>query len=173
MKTYFINRKLVTSCLGCALLAGCAFSSVDRPNVEKYKPLVAAYSFPNLQKNDALDIAAAALRSIGFEVGATTPELGEVKSLARPAMVPLACDCGSWNGTQINGTADSMFSVAVANAGTENTTIRTHYACATNFKGQNLWGATTRNETYQCASTGVIERQFIDNFSRIKTERGK
>lgn len=158
----------------CVLaLTGCAFSSVDRPNVQQFKTRITSANFPLLQKGDALDIAGAAMRSIGFEVGSSTPELGEVKSAAKPALVPLVCDCGSWNGTQISGTADSVFSVSIERSGTSDALLKFNIACATNFKGQNLFGATTRNETYQCASTGVLEDRFLENFTKIKTERGK
>jgi hypothetical protein len=154
-------------------LTGCAFSPVDRPSIEKYKPKVIVAAFPRMLKSDGMDISAAALRSVGYEVGASTPELGEVKSTARNVMVPQLCDCGSWNGTQITGTAESMISITVEDHGTESAVLKINHVCATNFKGQNLFGATTRNETYQCASTGSMENQLLDNFRKIKSERGK
>lgn len=165
------NPRLMLCCV--LSLTGCAFSSVDRPNVEKFKPKITTASFPNLQKSDAMEIAGVALRSIGYEVGSATPELSEVKSVSKPAMVPQICDCGSWNGNQISGTADSMIAVTVENPGTALATLKINFVCATSFKGQNLFGATTRAETYQCASTGAIENQFLSNFGKIKAERGK
>ncbi|MEI8122743.1 MAG: hypothetical protein WCI20_11880 [bacterium] len=153
-------------------LSGCAFAPVDKPNIEKHGPRIVEVAFPNLKGADGLSIAEATLKSIGFEVAAMTAELNEVKTKTKPAMIPQICDCGSWNGNQITGTADSVMAVTVQNSGTVQANLKINFVCAASFKGTNLWGVTTRAETYQCASTGALEKQFVENFTKIKAARG-
>lgn len=70
----------------------------------------------------------------------------------------------------MGGSADSQIKLNLTSQGGE-TRVALEHVCGTTFRGQNLYGATTRQETYQCASRGNIEREFWDKFERIMAAR--
>lgn len=142
--------------------AGCAFSSVDRTSVDKYRSTFSTSESLKANPGLATDASKSALEAIGYEVQSVTPELGLLRTRAREVSVPTTCDCGSWNGRDVSGVANSFLVVRVQPEGADKTSLRVEHSCAVNFTGRNLFGGVTRQETYECASRGVVERQFWD-----------
>jgi len=149
-------------------LGGCAFSGVDRPPIEKNVAQNVINEFPrSMSKDEAMDIARSALQSSGFELASFTPELAEVRTKARQVPIPAACDCGTWNGAVVQGTAMATYLITVDTPPGDKTLVKANFTCGTTFTGRNLYGATTKVETYQCASTGQMEQQFWEKFRQI------
>jgi hypothetical protein len=162
----------LSSLAAIVMLGGCAFAGVDRPPVEKNVPQTVINEFPRISTGEAMDIARSALQSAGFEVIAYTPELGEVRTKARQVPTPGACDCGTWNGSVIQGTALATYLITVDTPPPgDKALVKAKLTCGTTFTGRNLYGATTKVETYQCASTGQIEQQFWEKFRQINDVR--
>jgi len=83
-----------------------------------------------------------------------TPELGLVRTKGSPVLVLDFGDCGKWNGKTIAGTGMSVIKVTTEPRGADETSFRLEHSCTAKFTGKNLFGDTTREETYQCASRG-------------------
>ena len=118
-----------------------------------------------------MDIARSAMQSSGYEVISFVPELGEVRTKSKTVPAPAVCDCGTWNGNVITGTADSVFIINVKNQTDGKTSVKADFGCATTFAGKNLYGVTTRVESYACASRGIAENQFWEKFREIDLVR--
>ena len=119
----------------------------------------------------ATDAAKGALQGMGYEIQSVTEELGQLRTKVRAVATPKTCDCGTWNGSEVSGNAESSFVVTTAAQGTEKVILRIEHTCATTFTGRNLYGGTTRQETYQCASRGIVERQFWDTLRKVLDAR--
>lgn len=150
---------------------GCAFSAVNRPVVNRYHSQFAHQQTFALPSPQSLEAAASAVQAMGWEVQAITAELGQLRTKARAVTIPEICDCGTWNMSPVRGTAESSLLIRVADADGGQSTVSIENVCATNFAGQNLYGATTRRESYQCASRGAIEREFWTTMERIVQAR--
>jgi hypothetical protein len=124
-----------------------------------------------LPSGASLDAATSAVQAMGWEIQAITAELGQLRTKARAVTAPEICDCGTWNMSPVRGTAESSLIIRVADAGDGQSMVSLENLCSTNFAGQNLYGATTRRESYQCASRGVIEREFWATMERIVQAR--
>jgi hypothetical protein len=147
-------------------LAGCAFSAVDRPPLTKYAKMFPRSQTFAVSTEEAIDSSAKALVAMGFEIQSVTSELGVIRTRERAIAVPQVCDCGSWNGVQVHGSGTSIVLVNVAQrAGAVEVAV--DFQCGVNFTGHNLYGAPTRQETYQCASPGNVEREFWSTLRRI------
>ncbi len=111
-----------------------------------------------------LEATKAAFESAGYETASITPELGELKSKPRSVAIPDICDCGTWNGTVIGGSAYK------AQPGDEGALQIGHF-CGTEFRGRNLYGMVTRREAYACASRGQIETDLNQRIETILRAR--
>lgn len=150
---------------------GCAFSPVDRVAAGRYSEPEKINEFFGLTKESAMDIARSALQSSGYEVISFVTELGEVKTKTKEVLTPAICDCGSWNGTVISGSAISQFSILAKQLPDGKTSVKTSFSCSTTFVGTNLYGAATKVETYPCASRGAPENMFWEKFREIDMVR--
>lgn len=163
-------RTILTICC-VALLTGCAFSPVEQVPVAKYTPTDSVNEFVKLSKDNAMDIARSAVQSSGYEVISFVSELGEIRTKSKQVPIPATCDCGTWNGNVITGSAESVFIITVKNQGNEKVSVKAGFGCATTFVGKNLYGATTKVESYACASRGTAESQFWEKFREIDMVR--
>ena len=142
------------------VLSSCAFAPVSRPDLSKYHgqyPLLE--TFP-ISVEEGTKAAKNTLKVMGLEVQTAIPRIGLVRSKKTIIPVPDFCDCGTWNGKEISGDAEAILVVDVQPAGSGETTFELVFECILNFKGKNWYGATTRRETYACASKGYIENYF-------------
>lgn len=155
------------------LAFGCAFSAVNRTPADRYFGTFVREQAVSVEPAAALDIAKSSLEAMGYDIQSVTPELGQVRTKARAVSIPDLCDCGTWNLDPVRGTADSLFTVKASKAASGGSTVVIEHVCGTNFAGQNLYGATTRRETYQCASRGSIERDFWATFDKVLKAREK
>lgn len=157
---------LLTLALG---LSGCAFSPVTRPALDKYAQAITPSRSFDTSTEVALKAAEAVFVDIGYTVDVATPDLGGLRSKVLSVMVPGPCDCGTWNGNEITGTASSLLQVRATPEGSAVSVQLTH-TCAVEFTGRNIYHMPTRRETYPCASTGAVERKFWDLMDRaLKT----
>jgi len=164
-----LNR--VFTAITAVSLTACAFSPVDVPPVEKHAPKVVLSQLQGVTVEQGMDAARSALQSSGYEVGAYTPELGEVKTKPRQLQVPEWCDCGTWNGSVVQGTADSIMTVVVKPDGDSRVSVAAQHSCANIFFGRNLYGVVTVQQPVQCASRGTVEREFVQKLEAIAKVR--
>jgi len=140
-------------------LSSCAFSAVKRPDLANTKsPLVSSY---NLSTSEATNNASNTLTIMGY-----TPikdSDGSIVTNLVPTPIPANCDCGTWNGTVVTGTADSQFRVSFS--GGSATKMNLRFSCIATFTATNIYGVPTRSEKYECASKGVLEQKFLDKFN--------
>jgi hypothetical protein len=151
-------------------VTGCAFSPVERPDLTKFSADIQHERSLTVAPSSAIAIAKSAAEAMGYEIQSVTPELGQVRTKVKAVNVPDVCDCGTWNYDDIRGTADSSLVVRVTAAGSQSTVTLEH-TCSTKFTGQNLNGATTRVEAYQCASKGIVEKEFWSTVEKIEKAR--
>ena len=154
------------------ILSGCAFASVNRPSIDLYNQNIVPKETIALNSSATLDIAKDALEGMGYEIQTINKDLRLVRTKPLSVIVPNVCDCGTWNGNTISGTANSMIIVKVVAASAESSTLTIEHECFVNFAGHNLYGITTRSESYQCASRGIIEKEFWYTLNRILSSRG-
>ena len=157
--------------LSVAILSGCAFSSVDKVAPEKHTSQTVTKEYAKLTRESGMDIARSALQSTGYEIVSYLPELGEVRTKVRAIASPAMCDCGTWNGNVVTGTANSTFFINVDSLLSDKTAVKANFQCGITFTGRNLYGGVTRVETLQCASTGKLEEQFWEKFRQIESGR--
>jgi hypothetical protein len=151
--------KIVITIGVCIILHGCAFSAVKRPDITTTNnPVVGSY---NLSNKQATENASKALTIMGY-TPVTDSDGGIVTNMVA-IPVPANCDCGTWNGKDVTGTANSQFKVKFVGDG--NVKMDLLFSCGVTFTATNLYGVPTRSEQYQCASKGIIERKFLDKFN--------
>jgi hypothetical protein len=148
------------------LLAGCAFSSVERPNLDKYQSLVRTSESFKISEAGATRAAEISLKALGYDVDTSIPELGLLKTKPRQVIASDVCDCGKWNGREISGTASSLLQIQFDREAPDAVTVKIKHVCATEFTGRNLFGIPTHHETYQCASRGIVESKYWDLMRR-------
>ena len=148
-------------------LSGCAFSAVKRPNPAQYLNQFPQSQALPLSVERSAEASKSAIEAMGWETLTVNAAIGLVRSKARPVTIPNICDCGTWNGGAVNGTADATLVVNMESTGSDSTTVRISVECVTNFAGQNLYGATTRRESYACATRGAIENEFWATLKRV------
>jgi hypothetical protein len=160
--------------IGAVLFAsGCAFSPVNAPAPEKYTPLESKVEIKNLDKTQTLEVVKSALTSFGYEVVSVIPELGEVKTKNLQVQIPERCDCGTWNGNVVSGSAQSRMEVIVSNTQPTGTKAVIKHYCATEFYGRNIYGMITTQQPIVCASRGTIEKDVLDKIDRIAGARAQ
>lgn len=165
------RARMIVMLLIFALAVSCAFSAVKRTPVDRYHGAFSREQAFSVEPAAALDIAKSSLESMGYEIQSVTPELGQLRTKALAVAIPNLCDCGTWNLDPVRGTADSFFTVKASQAASGSSMVTIEHVCGTNFAGQNLYGATTRREAYQCASRGIIENDFWVTFDKILKAR--
>lgn len=149
------------------LTSGCAFSAVNRPDVSRYSNQFPRENSYQGTTQEVLDAARSSLEAMGYEILAVTEEISQIRTKVRAVTIPDYCDCGTWNLSPVTGTAESVLVTTVSDQDGDQTRVVLEHNCVTNFSGQNLYGATTRRETYQCASRGHIEKEFWRTLTRI------
>lgn len=160
--------KKITAVFPIALLiSGCAFSPVDRPIAAKHASPEKVWQVQNKNTSSVLDAVRAALESAGYEAASVTPELGELKTKVREVAIPEFCDCGTWNGGVIQGTAQSVLIATFKLQPNEEGVLKIGHRCATTFMGRNMYGAVTTQETYACASRGQTEADVNQRIEAI------
>jgi hypothetical protein len=149
------------------LLNACAFSAVKRPNPVQYAGSFKKTTTIEGTKASGMQLSKEVLGVMGYEVSNANDDLGLIRSKVVQVVVPETCDCGTWNMAPVGGSGDSVLQVTVQAVNDAEVNLTLEHSCGTNFKGQNLYGATTRQETYQCASRGVVERLFWATLAKI------
>lgn len=167
-----MQKPLTIAVLAALFATGCAFSPVKRPNPQLFYNNFDHSRSVNLPVAEALDAARSAVEAVGFEVQSVTAELGLIRSKAMSVAIPAVCDCGTWNMSPVSGSAELALTVTVT-ARDAGAMVAVEGVCGTNFSGQNLYGATTRRETYQCASRGTLEQRFWTALGQIVATRTK
>lgn len=153
-----------------SLISSCAFAPVNRPDKNKYNEKFLQTKTYNISLEEALKASNDSLEALGFEIQASNISLGLVRTKTLLVNIPKVCDCGTWNGKAINGNADFNFIITLTSNLNNQTSIDIETTCSTTFSGQNLYGATTRRETYDCASCGIYEEEFWATFEKLINE---
>lgn len=163
----------VTPLLLAVGVSGCAFSAVRRPEINRYFDQFSRTQTFSISVGDAVMASKSSAEAMGYEILTVNSDLGLVRTKVRPVTIPDVCDCGTWNRVAINGTAESTLVVNSRPEGDNRASVSIDVQCITNFSGQNLYGATTRRETYPCASRGVIENEFWSTLGRVLKAKAK
>lgn len=159
--------KKLALALSVALLTGCAFSPVDKPVAAKHVSQEKLWRVESKDTLAVLDATKAAMESAGYETASSTPELGELKTKPKSLPIPEFCDCGTWNGSVVNGSAFSVVIATFTAQPNDEGTLKVSHGCATTFMGRNLYGAVTTQETYACASRGQTEADLVNRVEAI------
>jgi hypothetical protein len=162
-------KRFVAAATLTLALSACAFSAVNRPPTAKYATGIKTSAIYPVGLKQAMKATADSFGSLGYQVLSSSIELSEMKSNVLQVVIPSTCDCGTWNGGTVGGTADSNLRVRFTDASTTEhvaTRFDIEFVCGTRFRGHNLYGAVTRDETYACASRGIVESKFWDTVSR-------
>jgi hypothetical protein len=169
------TKRLLAVTLLWLPLFGCAFSAVNRPNPNLYSRTIKKSETLDGTKASGMKLAKDVLGVMGYEILNSNDDLGLIQTRAASVMVPQICDCGTWNLDPVGGVAESVLKVTVQAISADKFSVDLEHVCGTNFKGQNLYGATTRQETYQCASRGSVEGKFWETLEKIveAKEKGK
>jgi hypothetical protein len=154
-----------------AVLSGCAFSPVSKPDPGRYLATVPRAATFEATEAQVIDACKSALEAIGYSVQTANADVGLVRTQVAPILVPQNCDCGSWNLAPVTGTADSVLEVRVKSLAGGLTGVEVEHLCGTRFAGQNLYGATTVQEVYRCASKGFAEKKFLETLSVVMEKR--
>lgn len=147
-------------CLALSLvisLASCAFAPVNRPPVNKYS--VRNQEVFEIPKKELLDMAQKALNSMGYQTSLVTDN-GPVATATMSVLTQQNCDCGTWNNSPIQGKADSLITVKVLAQKDGRNAVFIDANFTVLFTGRNIYGMTTRQESYRCASLGLVENLF-------------
>ena len=162
---------MMTRALICSLillsLASCAFAPVSRPNKEKIEGNILRQISCESDPATALPIASEALRSMGYEILWENKELFSILTKDKVVDTTNICDCGKWNFSKVNGTAITTIEIQIEPNKKGGSIINITPKFKTTFTGRNLFGLTTRTETYECASTGKLETEFWQMFSKL------
>jgi hypothetical protein len=164
-----VSRSL--SVLGLVVLSGCAFSPVSKPDPGKYLASVAKAATYEATEAQVLDASKSSLEAMGYGIQTVNADVGLVRTQVAPILVPQNCDCGSWNLSPVSGTADSVLEVRVKTLAGGLSGVEVEHLCGTRFAGQNLYGATTVQEVYRCASRGYAEKKFLETLSVVMEKR--
>ena len=162
-----------TAVLMLGALTGCAFSAVTRVNPTQYSAQIKKEASYTASVEQATEAAKNAIEAMGWTIQTTNPAMGVVRSLVRPVTVPEVCDCGTWNGKAVAGTADSVIVVNVDTSAEGLSEVKVGVECMVNFRGTNLYGVTTRQEAYACASRGQVENTFWETYERAMKAAAK
>lgn len=148
-------------------LQACAFSPVARVNYDRYYNQFPRTKTVPGESSAMLDAVRSSLEGMGYPDVKVNSDLAEVRTGSLAVPTPEACDCGTWNGSPVRGTAESAVLVKVTAAASDEVQVAIEQSCGTLFRGQNLYGATTRQEAYRCASRGAVERKFWETLDRV------
>lgn len=160
-----------TSILALTALFGsaCAFSAVNRPKI----PGQTAVEDDFEGGEDTVFAATKdVLGSMGFNVTFSDPTLR--MATTNTTMVPIEdnCDCGTWNGRPVKGTADLSLSVITRGVEKGASAVAIDAIYKVKFTGRNTYGAVTRQEFYRCRSTGRKEEDFFRRLQEyLETQR--
>lgn len=163
-------KKLIISTIAI-IISGCAFAPVDTPPIDKYSPKKSMLYINGATVEQGMDVARSALQSSGYEIHSFTPELGEVRTKNRLIQVPELCDCGTWNSSVVQGSADSNIVIIVKNDGDNRISLSAEHQCTNTFYGRNLYNQITVQQPLKCASRGTIEREFFEKIDAIASAR--
>ena len=164
-----MNRSFRLFCgtLACLAISGCAFSAVKRPNPALYSRTIKTTEPLEVSKAEAMDAARRALKLAGYEIQADDTQLGIIRTKSAQVPIPAICDCGTWNLDPVTGMADSYFEAVVEPVDASHSLLKLTFFCGATFTGHNLYGAVTRQETYQCASRGEAEKNLWQMIDRV------
>ena len=151
-------------------LASCAFAPVNRPTVSKYS--VRNQELFEIPKKELLDLAQKALIAMGYQPSLVTED-GPILTATRRVLSQQNCDCGTWNGVPVEGNVDSVITIKVLpqKKGKNAVFIDSNFTVL--FTGKNIYGMTTRQETYRCTSLGVVENLFWSQMNDLISARGQ
>ena len=156
----------------CLLLSlnACAFAPVNKPVVDRKKSVVLAEFDLSLENAKAL--VEKTYDIMGYQKAREEQKSGGFMLSTNDKAMPSVgnCDCGTWNGSKIQGTISSAIITALEPISAEKTIVRVMVIYATTFTARNLYGAITRQEVVKCQSTGKKESQFIEIMTRKADE---
>ena len=160
-------RLILAVLLVFSLLAvsSCAFSPVERPKVTADQG--SKHRQVKLPRKQAIELACLAATSMGYDILSVDHSSGYIKTNVKPMPIAGNAHCGSWNGTPIKGMATSAMFIKVLVLSQNTSLIKVTGLFGTRFKGRNLYGMVTRDETFRCASMGNLEYKYLEVVERL------
>ena len=147
-----------------SMLTGCAFAPVTRPDLNIYNPIKQrSYSTDRVT---SIALVQKALANMGYQVASANVSTSEIISSSRLIQSVGKADCGTWNAGPVTGQVTSIMKVKVVEEANQSLVILDHHI-TTLFTGKNLYGMTTRQEHYRCASKGDTERLFFNEMDNL------
>jgi hypothetical protein len=140
---------------------------VNRPDPAKYAASIEKTQTLKVSDENARVASRKTLEAMGYEIQAFTPELHLVSTKPHAVGTPAVCDCGTWNGSDVSGAAQSTLKLTTQAVDDSVSVLKLEHTCAANMTGRNLYGGITHQETYQCASRGVVEKEFWNTLRTV------
>lgn len=147
------------------LLSSCAFSPVTKP-IDETKEATKITRQYSISPEEAFSVSRKSLKLVGYKESMALAEEGVIKTEPSLGKVTDQYDCGTWNGRVITGSCDSTALVNISES-VNGSNISMETTCVTSFTGKNLWGMTTRKETFDCKSNGKLEELFFRNVDTL------
>lgn len=150
-------------------LSACAFAPVERPVIQKGQGV--QQRVIDLPREQAFKMAGYALESMGYPVGSQDRQQWLIKS--KPAIITIHgnADCGTWNGNPLKGNTSTILVIKVDEYVAGQSLVSIAGVFAVHFKGHNKLGMVTREETYRCASLGLLESDYMRVLTRLAAEK--
>ncbi len=146
--------------LTCLIFLGaCAFSAVDRPQIGPQDGTMQSQF--KLPPEDLYILAKITAGTMGYGILREDESTGKIVTDLKPITTVGNCECGTWNGVPVTGNVDSAMILTVSRIGAGVSSLKVQSRFAARFIGRNLYGMITRDETYRCAGTGALEKNFI------------
>ena len=165
----FISRRSAFLSSFCCLLlvglAGCAFSPVNRPRAAENSGIrEKVLKYPPQR---AFNLAALTAQSMGYRF--FKADRNSLAIITMPKALPAGgnADCGTWNGRPISGSTDGCLFLEVAGLGQGESRVRVQARYVATFRGRNIYGMVTTQETFRCASLGDLEEDFLARLKRM------
>ena len=153
--------------LSSSFLSACAFAPVERPVIDQSQPKPNRYF--KMSKDDLYEVCKITAMNMGYSIDHEDPAQGLIRTGLKKIDVSGNANCGTWNGSQINGRAASALEIKVKSLAENKSMVTLDLRIAARFLGRNLYGMVTRDETYRCSSLGQLENQFFSSVGILAT----
>jgi hypothetical protein len=141
------------------ITSSCAFSPVKRPIIEQ-SDLTKSRIY-KINASDLYEIIDDTVIDLGYTIKQNIEDSRSIFTNVKQVEIASNCNCGTWNGSFIGGYAGSELLIHINSIDDNTSELVLTSSLATRFRGRNLYGVVTRDETYRCKSYGTIENQFF------------
>ena len=156
---------LIILCLALSLLAGCAFSSVNRPQAAENSGIREhVIDYP---PERAFNLVALTAQNMGYRFFKADRKSLSIITMPRELPAGGNADCGTWNGNVLRGAVDTCLFIDVAGLSAGKSRVKAQARYVATFRGRNVYGMVTTQETFRCTSLGDLEEDFLARLKQM------